>query len=81
MGRRPFSEPAHAFFQIASCLELGIGYRCDGDVGERMAKEGAQVLGEATEGVFTALSTPLTLRVRKVMYALTHLETMDEAQE
>lgn len=51
---KPFSKSAYAFFQIASSIEFGICDGVHGDLGQRMADENAQVLGEIAEGIVVA---------------------------
>lgn len=54
-GVKPFSEPADAVFQVTSCFEFRVSDCYNGNIRESMAKQGAQVLGEAAEGIVAAL--------------------------
>ena len=68
LHHKPFSKPANAIIQISSCLEFRICHRRNGDLGKRMADEGAKVLWKSTKSVIATLFARFVL-VTKTSYA------------
>ncbi len=63
----PLDKPPHAIMQIPSGLKSRIRHRLDRNIRKRMADEGAQMIGETTKGVITALSVVSAKRCESVM--------------
>lgn len=81
MGLLPFSELAHAFLEFAPRLEFRVRDGRDGDFGQRVADERAQVLGESPEGVIAALDAFLSASgcsCSGSVHNVTDFESMDE---
>ncbi len=64
----PFNKPPHTILQIPSSLKSRIGHRLDRNIRKRMADEGAQMIGETTKGVITALSVDSAKRSASQSY-------------
>lgn len=78
----PVSESTHALCQIAPRLELGVDDGSDLDLGQRMAQEGAEMVGEASKGVVSSLTGLAGATAGGGGgRGLAHLEAVDEAQQ
>ena len=51
----PFSKSCDAFIQVTPSLEFWIGHCYDGDVGQGVADESAEMLRKAAKGVIASL--------------------------